>query len=248
MSHYQGAVPETKHKPDWRDDAACRDKDPERWFPNPGNTLAVQEAKTVCFSCPAMLQCAQKALTTNEEAGVWGGLSEGQRTTIRKKYRVHQLQNPDLVETAVYAVLNAGLNPTETLSDLWEKYTQALPGGHIGWSGPAGSFSFHGLPITANQLAFRIDRGHKAVGNVRRTCKVVECVNPRHLADNEERRQRAAADLEMVGPAEPTELAPCGTRPAYKRHLRNGEPADEACMEANRIASEASRTARSAAA
>ncbi|UGS27590.1 hypothetical protein K8F61_05215 [Microbacterium resistens] len=31
----------------------------------------------------------------------------------------------------------------------------------------------------------------------------------------------------------PRELAPCGTRTAYKRHQRRGEPVDEACRAAN---------------
>lgn len=30
------------------------------------------------------------------------------------------------------------------------------------------------------------------------------------------------------------ELAPCGTRAAYERHRKNGEPIDEACRTANR--------------
>ncbi|WP_405589803.1 WhiB family transcriptional regulator [Streptomyces sp. NBC_01092] len=38
--------------------------------------------------------------------------------------------------------------------------------------------------------------------------------------------------LDSAGPP-PTLLAPCGTRAAYQRHLRRGEPVDEACRAAN---------------
>lgn len=38
--------------------------------------------------------------------------------------------------------------------------------------------------------------------------------------------------------------APCGTDSAYKRHLRYGEPADEACREAHAVASAKTRERR----
>lgn len=197
MSHYSGSVPDTTRKADWRDTSACApQKKPERWFPKPGNKPAITDAKTICFSCPAMYECAQHALTQSEDDGVWGGLSEGQRTTIRKKYRLHQLENPATVRLAVDQALHAERNPVETLRDLWDKYTHTLPGGHIGWNGPAGSFSFRGIPVTPKQLAFQLDRGHKPSGILRRApeCPVMECVNPRHILDNQERWQRKQAE------------------------------------------------------
>ncbi|WP_225811277.1 WhiB family transcriptional regulator [Streptomyces spinosus] len=203
MSNYTGAVPETKRKTDWRDTAACAGQDPERWFPNPSNVAAVKDAKATCFGCPVIYQCAQGALTRGEESGVWGGLSEGQRVTIRKKYRLAQLEAPGTIRRVVNKALHAELNPTETLRDVWEKHTHDLPGGHIGWSGPTGSFSFRGIPTTPKQLAFLLDRGHKAVGIVRRTCDLVECVNPRHMLDNEERcRQKAEEERALIAALE----------------------------------------------
>lgn len=41
------------------------------------------------------------------------------------------------------------------------------------------------------------------------------------------------------GPGRP--LAPCGTRSAYQRHLRNREPVDEKCREANAVSAVAYR-------
>lgn len=211
MTHYNGSVPAGKRKPDWRDNSACRNQDPERWFPLPGNTTAVRAAKAVCFGCPVMYPCAQGALIRGEETGVWGGLSEGQRTSIRKKYKIGQLENLDTVRTAVDNALRPELNPTETLRDLWDQYTHTLPGGHIGWHGPVGgSFSFRGRAITPKQLAFQIDRGHKAVGILRRApeCPVMECVNPRHLLDNQERFQRKRAAEEAAARAAAADALP----------------------------------------
>jgi hypothetical protein len=200
MTNYTGAVPETRRKTDWRDTGACRGKaaaakDP--WFPKPTNVVAIQAAKSLCFGCPSMIACGQYALTTNQEEGVWGGLDEAQRRSIRKRYKVAELQDRATAEKAIYEVLTAELNPIETLRDLWDRYTHPLPGGHIGWNGPAGSsFSYRGIPITPKQLAFLVDRGEKPTGIIRRLpeCPVVECIHPRHIADNRERCQRAAAE------------------------------------------------------
>ncbi len=73
---------------DWRHRAACRAEDPELFFPV-GNTgpslLQIEEAKTVCRRCPVMEQCLDWALTTNQDAGVWGGLSEDERRSLKRR-------------------------------------------------------------------------------------------------------------------------------------------------------------------
>ena len=67
---------------DWRAKAACRDKDPELFFPV-GNTGAayqqIEEAKAVCRTCKVIDACLKCALDTNQDYGVWGGLSEDER-------------------------------------------------------------------------------------------------------------------------------------------------------------------------
>ena len=45
--------------------------------------------------------------------------------------------------------------------------------------------------------------------------------------------ERAAAYRARKRGGPPRELAPCGTRSAYVRHLRNGEDACDACKKAN---------------
>jgi hypothetical protein len=196
MSAYTGSVPASKRPADWRDAAACRSHNPEDWHPLPNNIAGVKAAKEICFRCPSMLACAQSALTRHERDGVWGGLSEGQRTTLYKRHRAADFEDINTLRTAVHAVLQDELNPLRSLRDVWDDRTYPLPGGHIGWRGDSGSFSFRGHVLTPKQLSFLIDRGHKAKGIVRRrtaVCPVVECVNPRHLGDNTERFQQKQA-------------------------------------------------------
>ncbi|MEU6053106.1 WhiB family transcriptional regulator [Streptomyces xanthochromogenes] len=74
---------------DWRHNAVCREEDPELFFPI-GNTgpalLQIEEAKAVCRNrCPVMEECLRWALTAGEESGVWGGLSEAERRSIRRR-------------------------------------------------------------------------------------------------------------------------------------------------------------------
>ncbi len=73
---------------DWRHDAACRDVDPELFFPI-GNTgpalLQIDEAKQVCHRCPAVEDCLQWALESGQDAGVWGGMSEDERRALKRR-------------------------------------------------------------------------------------------------------------------------------------------------------------------
>ncbi|MGW6557565.1 WhiB family transcriptional regulator [Streptomyces hydrogenans] len=68
---------------------ACEDTaDPDLFFPN-GNTgpalLQIAEAKRLCSLCPQLVQCGNDALERGEEHGVWGGLSEGERRSLRRR-------------------------------------------------------------------------------------------------------------------------------------------------------------------
>lgn len=74
--------------PAWRQKAACLDEDPELFFPigTTGRALdQIEEAKAVCQHCPVIQECLKWALDTNQDAGVWGGMSEEQRRTLRRK-------------------------------------------------------------------------------------------------------------------------------------------------------------------
>jgi WhiB family redox-sensing transcriptional regulator len=71
----------------WRDHALCRDTDPELFFPvgTTGNALlAIDFAKRVCAQCNVTQECLDYALDTNQDSGIWGGLSEEERRSIRR--------------------------------------------------------------------------------------------------------------------------------------------------------------------
>jgi WhiB family redox-sensing transcriptional regulator len=60
---------------DWRDVAACRDTDPDLFFPVGTTGPALEQiasAKAVCGMCDA------------QDSGVWGGTSEEERRQIRR--------------------------------------------------------------------------------------------------------------------------------------------------------------------
>lgn len=74
---------------DWRAQGACRDHDPELFFPigTTGPAAAqIEEAKAVCNrSCPVRTACLEWALETRQDAGVWGGLSEDDRRRVLRR-------------------------------------------------------------------------------------------------------------------------------------------------------------------
>ncbi|RKS71719.1 transcription factor WhiB [Actinomadura pelletieri DSM 43383] len=73
---------------DWRHRAACRDVDPELFFPI-GNTgpaiLQIEEAKQVCRRCDVSDACLRWALESGQESGVWGGMGEDERRALRRR-------------------------------------------------------------------------------------------------------------------------------------------------------------------
>lgn len=75
---------------DWRRRAACRTEDPELFFPI-GEGLAAllqaEVAKRVCARCPVMDECLEWAMNTRQDAGVWGGLAEDERRSMRRADR-----------------------------------------------------------------------------------------------------------------------------------------------------------------
>lgn len=72
---------------DWRQRAACRDEDPELFFPvsdtGPGARQADQ-AKAVCARCPVRERCLDYALDTGLDHGIFGGTTEAERRELRR--------------------------------------------------------------------------------------------------------------------------------------------------------------------
>ena len=71
----------------WQSDAACRDADPELFFPaaeyGPAHREQVQAAKAVCADCPVREECLIFALEALAH-GVAGGLDEHERRALRR--------------------------------------------------------------------------------------------------------------------------------------------------------------------
>ncbi|RJQ74231.1 WhiB family transcriptional regulator [Pseudonocardiaceae bacterium YIM PH 21723] len=78
---------------DWRHRAACKTTDPELFFPvsevGP-STCQITEAKTFCnggseqLPCPVRTDCLEWAMAHGADAGVWGGLTEDERRSLRR--------------------------------------------------------------------------------------------------------------------------------------------------------------------
>ena len=72
----------------WRERAACRDLDTDLFFPVGEGAEAQAQAdaaKTVCESCPVREECLTFALTTRQEAGIFGGMTEEERRRHRRR-------------------------------------------------------------------------------------------------------------------------------------------------------------------
>jgi WhiB family redox-sensing transcriptional regulator len=82
----------------WRDDAACRDADPDLFFPigTAGPALRqIGEAKRICRTCSAQAQCLSWALDNGVTDGVWGGTTEDERRAIRSLPRTMATSQED---------------------------------------------------------------------------------------------------------------------------------------------------------
>jgi len=75
---------------DWVHRARCKDEDPELFFPVGTTGPAADqtaEAKAVCMKCVVRQDCLEWAMTTGQDSGVWGGLSEDERRALRRARR-----------------------------------------------------------------------------------------------------------------------------------------------------------------
>ena len=73
---------------EWQDDAACRNEDPELFFPagrsGPAK-LQAAEAKKVCAGCPVKDDCLEMSFEIGADHGVWGGLTEEERRALGRR-------------------------------------------------------------------------------------------------------------------------------------------------------------------
>ncbi|MFK0124933.1 WhiB family transcriptional regulator [Streptomyces nigra] len=178
MSHYAGAVPDTLTRPtDWLATAPCK-TDPDVMFDT--STAGVEKAKSICRTCPVIDRCLQWALDTGEEHGVWGGLSEQDRRTLKRN-----AGRPISIDE--FTGTHEPRRPVASFEESWDLYAKP-DGEHILWTGPKVIYQSQSkTQTTPNRLSFYLDRGHWPEGDTKRMCPAEGCVHPKHLADRAER-------------------------------------------------------------
>lgn len=73
---------EYQRLPAWQERAACRDEEPDVFFPDKANQD--RAAKRICTGCVVQRQCLEFALEHGEEYGVWGGMTTTERKQLKK--------------------------------------------------------------------------------------------------------------------------------------------------------------------
>jgi WhiB family redox-sensing transcriptional regulator len=81
------AVIEDGGRQAWLDQAACRDLDSERFFPEPGEQTKAAEAKAICSGCQVRDQCRDLAVNAaggiDADHGIFGGTLPTERSRLR---------------------------------------------------------------------------------------------------------------------------------------------------------------------
>lgn len=70
---------------EWHRQAACRDEDPELFFPqgrNDVDAVHLAAVRAVCASCRVRTPCLEFALTHGQREGIWGGLTAHERKKL----------------------------------------------------------------------------------------------------------------------------------------------------------------------
>src|SRR6266496_5772971 len=78
----------------WVERARCANVDPDLFFPlgSTGPFLEqIRTAKGICWLCPVKRECLEWALATDQQAGIWGGLTEDERRTLRQGARREEI-------------------------------------------------------------------------------------------------------------------------------------------------------------
>ncbi|MBG0813513.1 WhiB family transcriptional regulator [Planomonospora sp. ID82291] len=67
----------------WAVRGACRESDPELFFPVAPSPEQEERAKAVCAGCPVLADCRAYAVRVGEPEGIWGGLTVRERRGLR---------------------------------------------------------------------------------------------------------------------------------------------------------------------
>jgi WhiB family redox-sensing transcriptional regulator len=154
----------------WLDQAACRDQDPERFFPEPGEQVKAAEAKAICASCQVRDHCRDLAVKAaggiDSDHGVFGGTLPEERSPLRgnrfpepSAYR----QRRELAEAAHQLAGEVGLRQAakqlgihrDALKAAFQQWELPLPERRHGWQ-PSRFLADRAEAERAFQLAERL--------------------------------------------------------------------------------------------
>lgn len=91
MAGTQGTKTKAVHREEWLDAGACRNEDPELFFPitsSGPSAEQIEAAKAVCQRCGVQDQCLHYALESHQSYGIWGGTSEEDRGRMSPPHAV----------------------------------------------------------------------------------------------------------------------------------------------------------------
>lgn len=77
---------------DWRLSSACKEADPDIFFPTGASTpltKQIAQAKSICRDCPVSSECLQWALEDPLMDGIWGGTTHSERRAMRRRRAAH---------------------------------------------------------------------------------------------------------------------------------------------------------------
>lgn len=73
----------------WRNEANCRDTNPDLFFPSKGDVDGLRQARAVCRGCVVSVDCLEFALAAGEKFGVWAGTlyqgPNGRREMLKRR-------------------------------------------------------------------------------------------------------------------------------------------------------------------
>jgi WhiB family redox-sensing transcriptional regulator len=209
----------------WLDRAACRDQDPERFFPDSGEQVKAAEAKAICASCQVRDHCLQLAVTAaggiDGDHGVFGGTLPGERGPLRgnkfpepSAYRQHR----ELAEQAHALASEVGLRQAarqlgihrDALKAAFAQWGLPAPERRVGWQ-PSRFLADRAEAEHAFQLAERLGSVNAAAAELGTTWPSLRKAFQRHglgmpARNPEAVRQRAidAAHKRSGRPATPS--------------------------------------------
>lgn len=80
---------------------ACRDYDPELWFPLSDKT-ATAVAIAICHTCPIQGACLTWALDHEIRDGIWGGYTEQERLGMTRRIDRRSNANPGSIPLSTF--------------------------------------------------------------------------------------------------------------------------------------------------